>query len=314
MMSLQKTKLSLFERRSLLFVASAIILFAVLVSVSFARKGYFEEITHFTLKVRDGAGMKSGIQIKISGLVAGYVDHIELMPSGEVLVKLNIFSKYAQFVQKDTEAFIGRQSFVGEKEIHLYTKTESTPLEGGSLLENVNEFDLLAFSTSPQIIGFFTQNMGMFEQSKELLTQLSQVMKEANGLVALVSQDKLPIELMKNSNLLVKEVHSVLKEMKATNPHYVKDLSVLSAQLNQLSTQASQQMKALQVLIPVFEQMGPEFPRIAGRLIEALDESVVLVKALQKNYFLRDSVSKTRKEEEKKPEEKKPEERKPASE
>ena len=314
MMSLQKMKLSLFEKRSLLFVGSAIILFVVLIAVSFAKKGYFEEITVYTLKVRDGAGIKSGIQIKISGLVAGYVDRIELIKSGEALVYLNIFSKYAQFVQKETEAFIGRQSFVGEKEVHLYTKNEGAVLEPGSLIEVVNEFDLLAFSTSPQIIGFFTQNVGMFEQSKELLTQLSMVMKDANQLLSLVSQDKLPIELMKNSNLLVKEVHAVLKEMKAVNPHYVKDLSVLSAQLNQLSTQASQQMKALQTLIPVFEQMGPEFPRIAGRLIEALDESVILVKSLQKNYFLRDSVSKTRQEEEKKSGDKKTEDRKPASE
>jgi len=123
----------------------------------------------------------------------------------------------------------------------------------------------------------------------------------------------LPFELMNNSNLLVKEISGILKEMKVANPHYVRDLSVLSSQLSQLSGQATQQMKVLQALVPVFEKMGPEFPRIALRLIEALDESVVLVKALQKNYFLRDSVDKTRKEEVRKEEVRKEENRMPTS-
>lgn len=301
MLALNKVKLSTFEKKSLFFVFGSVALFLFLIVVSRAKNGYFEDINQYVLQVKDGAGMKSGVQVKISGLVAGYVDHVELSEEGNVLIQLNIFSKYGKFVQKDTEAFIGRQSFVGEKEIHLYNKSEGEQLASGETIHNVNEFDLLALSTSPQIVGFFTQNQGLFEQTKELMSQLSSIMKEANALFGQVSQEKLPLELIKNSNLLVKEVNSVLKEMRATNPHYVKDISMMSGQLNQLSVQATQQMKALQVLIPVFEKMGPEFPRIAMRLIEALDESVVLVKALQKNYFLKDSVQKTRKEEERKP-------------
>jgi phospholipid/cholesterol/gamma-HCH transport system substrate-binding protein len=301
MLALSKVKLSTFEKKSLFFVFGSIVLFLSLIVVSRAKNGYFEEFNQYVLNVKDGAGMKPGVQVKISGLVAGYVDHVVLSEVGLVEIQLNIFKKYSKFVQKDSVAFIGRQSFVGEKEIHLYNKFESTQLAAGEPIQNVNEFDLLALSTSPQIVGFFTQNQGLFEQTKELMGQLSSIMKEANALFGQISQEKLPVELMKNSNLLVKEVNSVLKEMRVANPHYVKDISLLSAQLNQLSTQATQQMKALQVLIPVFEKIGPEFPRIAMRLIEALDESVVLVKALQKNYFLKDSVQKTRKEEDRKP-------------
>lgn len=300
-LALKKANLSAFERKSVLFLVLSIGLFALILLISQAKNGYFEDFTAYELRVKDGAGLKSGLQVKISGINAGYVRKVELLDGGEVKLTLNVFSKYHQFVQKETMAFIGRQSFVGEKEIHLYNNTVSESLPAGEQIHQVSEFDLLALSTSPQIVGFFTQNQGLFEQSKELMMQLSSIMKEANVLFSSVSKEKLPLELMKNSNALVKEVHSVLREMKSTNPHYVKDLSILSSQLSQLSEQATQQMKVLQVMAPVFEKMGPEFPRIALRLIEALDESVVLVKALQKNYFLRDSVQKIRKEEDRKP-------------
>ncbi|MFN8943580.1 MAG: MlaD family protein [Pseudobdellovibrionaceae bacterium] len=297
MIALSKVKFTVFEKKSVYFIFGSLLLFIFFVAMSKAKNGYFESVVHYQLKVKNGAGLKSGIQIKISGLSAGYVDKTELSADGEVLVELKIFSKYQQFIQKETTAFIGRQSFVGEKEIHLFNEETSEPLVSGSQISAVKEFDLLAMSTSPQLIGFFTQNSGVLDQTKQLLNQLSQIMGEANTLFAQVSKDKLPFELMNNSNLLVKEISGILKEMKVANPHYVRDLSVLSSQLSQLSGQATQQMKVLQALVPVFEKMGPEFPRIALRLIEALDESVVLVKALQKNYFLRDSVDKTRKEE-----------------
>ncbi|MFN7904435.1 MAG: MlaD family protein [Pseudobdellovibrionaceae bacterium] len=306
MIALRKAKFTVFEKKSVFFIIGSILLFIFLVAVSKAKNGYFESVVHYQLKVKNGAGLKSGIQIKISGLSAGYVDKTELAADGQVLVELQIFSKYQQFIQKETTAFIGRQSFVGEKEIHLFNEEPSEPLVSGSQISAVKEFDLLAMSTSPQLIGFFTQNSGVLDQTKQLLNQLSQIMGEANILFAQVSKDKLPFELMNNSNLLVKEISGILKEMKGANPHYVRDLSVLSSQLSQLSGQATQQMKVLQALVPVFEKMGPEFPRIALRLIEALDESVVLVKALQKNYFLRDSVDKTRKEEVRKEENRMP--------
>ncbi len=43
--------------------------------------------------------------------------------------------------------------------------------------------------------------------------------------------------------------------------------------------------------------MGPELPRTSKRAIEALDETVVTLKALQKSFLLRGSVQEVRTEE-----------------
>ena len=52
-------------------------------------------------------------------------------------------------------------------------------------------------------------------------------------------------------------------------------------------------------LAPAFDSVGEELPRASLRALEALDEAVVLLKAMQKTFLLSGKVEDVREEEEK---------------
>jgi phospholipid/cholesterol/gamma-HCH transport system substrate-binding protein len=49
--------------------------------------------------------------------------------------------------------------------------------------------------------------------------------------------------------------------------------------------------------LPLLQQVAPEFPRTSRRAMEALDETVVTLKALQKSFILRGGAKEVREEE-----------------
>jgi phospholipid/cholesterol/gamma-HCH transport system substrate-binding protein len=52
-------------------------------------------------------------------------------------------------------------------------------------------------------------------------------------------------------------------------------------------------------LTPAIAEIAPDLPRTTRRAVEALDETVVVLKAIQKSWFFRSNVKDVRQEEEK---------------
>jgi phospholipid/cholesterol/gamma-HCH transport system substrate-binding protein len=53
------------------------------------------------------------------------------------------------------------------------------------------------------------------------------------------------------------------------------------------------------VVLPALAAIAPELPQTSKRAVEALDEAVVLMKALQRSFFVKGNAEKVRKEEQK---------------
>ena len=52
-----------------------------------------------------------------------------------------------------------------------------------------------------------------------------------------------------------------------------------------------------QRMVPIIEEMGPELPGASKTIIQALNETVITLKAMQKTIFLRSSVREVLEEE-----------------
>ena len=57
----------------------------------------------------------------------------------------------------------------------------------------------------------------------------------------------------------------------------------------------------LQKLTPAINALAPDLPRTTQRAVEALDQTVILLKAMQKSWMLRSNVEKVKEEEQRKP-------------
>ena len=73
----------------------------------------------------------------------------------------------------------------------------------------------------------------------------------------------------------------------------------MGKQMGQLIASLSTLAKEFEKLAPAIQEVAPDLPRTSRRAVEALDEAVVLLKAMQKSIFLRGNVEDVREEESK---------------
>jgi phospholipid/cholesterol/gamma-HCH transport system substrate-binding protein len=99
----------------------------------------------------------------------------------------------------------------------------------------------------------------------------------------LLSFNKMSNEVTKMTG----ELNLFLPQMRAESPEIGKQLSQLVGQLNTLTS----------LVTPAFKEVGPELPRASRRAVEALDEMVITLKAMQKSFLLSGKVKDVKEEE-----------------
>jgi phospholipid/cholesterol/gamma-HCH transport system substrate-binding protein len=94
------------------------------------------------------------------------------------------------------------------------------------------------------------------------------------------------------SNLAVttQELNNILPELNRANPELAKDVAEMSKNLAGLT-------KDFRVLGPALTAVGPELPQATKRAVEALNETVIMLKAMQKSMLIRGAVQDVREEE-----------------
>ncbi|MDZ4084637.1 MAG: hypothetical protein U1E10_16975, partial [Bdellovibrionales bacterium] len=86
------------------------------------------------------------------------------------------------------------------------------------------------------------------------------------------------------------EVHKAMPEVTKHSPEMLGHLSKIARNMSVLTDE-------LQKTLPMMQKLAPEIPRASERALEALDETVVTLKALQKSFLLRGSAAEVREEE-----------------
>jgi phospholipid/cholesterol/gamma-HCH transport system substrate-binding protein len=122
--------------------------------------------------------------------------------------------------------------------------------------------------------------MGNMNEMSEEVIKLSRQMTYKENLKKTISQ----------TAILTKELNVILPELNRQNPQLAKNLAQLTGSLAQMT----EDFKSVTVMMKSY---GPEIPTVAKRALEALDEATVLMKAMQKNFFLRNAVQEVNKEE-----------------
>ena len=86
-------------------------------------------------------------------------------------------------------------------------------------------------------------------------------------------------------------------ELKTILPELNHEVPSLGRQLGQLVKSVTVLAKEFETLTPAIKEIAPDLPRTSRRAVEALDETVVLLKALQKSFLLRGNVKEVKEEE-----------------
>jgi phospholipid/cholesterol/gamma-HCH transport system substrate-binding protein len=312
-----KLKFSKFERVAGLFVLTAFLGFCTSLASIALKQGWFETKVYFTTYFDNAEGVHPGTVVQISGLRAGSVEEVELTVDNKIFLKFYVFSKFAEKVRRDSIASLIRPFVIGERVIDISAGSQfSETLAADSLLPSTEAFDLMTvmsgrklgnyLSTMSDMMGnlkalaeaFLDKNrtealVRMFDRIEPLIKNLNLMSTEVTKMTKQMNKDERLGTVMRELATTTKQLNNILPEFSEKAPQLAADMTTLVKNLSVLTEE-------FKVVIPAIAQIAPDLPRVSKRAVEALDEAVVLMKALQKSYFVRGSAEEVRQEEAKK--------------
>ncbi len=316
-----RIKFNYYERIAGIFVITAI-LGALASSVGVAiKRGWLESKVSLRTNLESADGLRIGTQVQVAGLKAGSVTDIELKSDNSILVHFEVKSRFFDRIKKDSYVQVTRPFIIGEKILDVSVGSDESKqvakLELIPSKQTLDIMDLMSGKRLGPLLSNFTkllENMKfiadafvdkkrgkdfieIYDQLKPTLKNVNQMSTQLTTLTRNMNKNLKLIKTLDNISLTSSEVNKILPAFSEQAPELGKDVTQLTKNLAAITQE-------LQVFLPMVREMAPEVPAVSNRAIEALNETVVLLKALQKTWVLKSASEEVREEEDK---------RKPAS-
>lgn len=302
-----KTKFNKFERIAGLFVATALLGSAAIALGVMVKKGFLEEKLHLATELRSADGVHEGTQVQMAGLRAGSVTEVKLIATDRILVKFDIGEAYRDRVRDVSVVTLTRPFIIGEKVLDVSVGGDGDRrVADNAILKSEETVDLMDLASGRKLGAYLasmsaiTENakfiveqilnpkrskniLKMFDDMQPLVRNVVGISGETNSLLHQLNQKKQLVHLVDNMAQMSDEVNLMLPEFRKQSPQMAQDLAKITKSMAVLSAQ-------LEKTLPLLNEIGPELPHAARRAFEALDETVVTLKALQKSFLMRGNV------------------------
>lgn len=233
------------------------------------KKGFFEPKVAFHTYAKTSNSIRPGMSVQLAGIRAGSVGEVTLGHNGQVKVEFVIFRKYVDRIKTDSQMQLIRPSLLGERSLEITLGSEhADAAQPGSLIRMGVSDDAIDMLSGKRI----TALLDNFEAiSAETLLVLKQV-SHGNNLRHLVGNLRTTTDQLKSS-VKAEDLSAILSNM-----------STMSRELAKVSSQVNSSTKNL--------------PASVENLDELLNETVILVKGMQKNFLFSGGVKEAREEQE----------------
>ncbi|MFN7728933.1 MAG: MlaD family protein [Bdellovibrio sp.] len=310
-----KIKFNQFEKVAGLFVLGAIGLFLMSMLGVAMKQGWFDSKVTYMTKFKAAEGLHAGATVQIAGLRAGSVDEVELTEDNMILVHFSILEKFTNRIKVDSQAQLIRPFIIGERALEVTVgSTEAARLDPKTVLRGHDTMDLMTV-LSGRNLGESLAHMGemmdslktlarafldkdrtqsmiqMFDRVDPLLKNLNTMSTEVIKLSRQATKDDNLGRVMAELSVTTRELNALIPLINQKAPKMGQDIEHLVGNLAVLTEQ-------FKVFIPALAEIGPDLPHASRRAVQALDEAVVLLKAMQKSFLIRGSVEDVREEEE----------------
>jgi len=323
-----KVKFNKFERVAGLFVLSTILGGLALVVVIAIKQGWFETKVRFQTTLTNADGVHAGTLVQMAGLRAGAVTAVELRSNNEVHVSFEISEKYHDLVREDSVVRMIRPFIISEKVVDVSVGNLKLPqAKPGTELQSMQTADIMDFISGKTLAPYF-DTMGkmmenlrivaeaildpersrdiirIFDELRPLTQNMNSMAKQVADLLRDSNKNKQLVRTINNLASMTTELNKLLPEMNKIvpelagvakdSPKLTADMAKIAANLAVLTDEMSSTLPAIKETL---HEVGPEVPRAARRAMEALDETVVTLKALQRSFILRGNAREVREEE-----------------
>jgi phospholipid/cholesterol/gamma-HCH transport system substrate-binding protein len=311
---MMKVKFNKFERVAGLFVLVAIIGFVVAMATVAIQQGWFEQKVYFVTKFQNVDGVHPGTNVQMAGLKAGSVEEVELLSNNIIQVRFYVLGKFSNRVKEDSYAQLIRPFIIGDRVLELSVGADDAkPLQANAVIPSHETIDLMSIFSGRNLHQYLSTFSGMLENLKTLaeafldkertqsfikmfdridplLKNLNTMSVEVIKLSKMATKDENLAVVLKNVAKTTDEINDMLPVIKEKAPEMAKDITKLVKNMNLLTDE-------FKVVLPALAEIAPHLPRTSRRAVEALDEAVVLMKAMQKTFLVKGSAQEVREEE-----------------
>lgn len=306
-------KITKYERIAGAFVLLLGMGFFVLLVTVIIQKGWLSSKARYYTELQTASGIHTGTQVVISGLRAGWVESVDFESVGKVRVTFEVLKKYQKYVTVGTEVQVVRPFIVGEKVLELKVGDGSQEMLAlGSKIPNLGGIDLVDV-LSGRLLGPLLDDMMVVSSDIRTFTDtmrkqnldknLAKAVSEFSGMVTNMSAmgrelSRAGYTLNKSKRLerLVRQTENITTSLNQILPSAAAQSPEIMSQLPQLVANLTELSNSMRQLAPMMESI-PDLPETSRRAAEAIDESVVLMKAMQRFFFIDGKVKDVREEE-----------------
>ncbi len=307
-------KFNKFERVAGLFVMIFIITSISGVIVVAYKRDWTADKIFLSTEFENADGVHSGTDVLIAGLRAGSVEDVELLDTNKIKVNFKILEKFRSKIKEDSLAQLIRPFVIGERVLELTVGSPESPIvQEHAVMMSHETLDIMTVLSGRRLGDYLEAMNGLLANVKILVDAFTN--KERTESIVKTFDQIEP--LVRNLNVMSEEVIKLSRQ--ATRRDHLGtvlgQLSTTTQQLNQVipividrAPQFEKDMNKImqniavltdnfRLLTPTIVQMAPSLPKTSRRAVEALDEAVVLLKAMQKSMFMRGNVEEVREEE-----------------
>lgn len=259
------------KHKGFYFLVVAVGLFGLLFAAAAYRQSWFAPTDRYRVELSSADGLKTGTAVMMTGLRAGKITQIELLPGDRVRVEFQILRRYSQLLKRDAQLLVFRPYLVGEKVLSLKSGTASEVLAPGSQLAGEEAMELVDFLRGDRISPYLKSLTDLLEQVQRVTSPKDQ------GVLKLYGQ---AFDSLKAIEKIAGELKIIRSEL-ATNAHLQKVITDLS----QSSGQMKQLMEGGVTMLP--------------QINKTLGETVFTLQAMQRSFILRGGVERLREEDKK---------------
>lgn len=314
MSSGMKNKFNKIERVAGLFVLLAIAgVFVTAVSVA-VKQGWFATKIYYSSTFENADGIHPGTVVQMAGLHAGAVDDVELQSDNKIKVNFYVLSKFQPRIRQDSTAQLIRPFIIGDRALEVSVGSEASPeVPQHEMIASNETLDIMSLLSGKSLgthlakLSSTLENLAhmvealtdkdrtqslvrIFDRLDPLLANIEVMAAEMTKLSRQATYKGNLQNVVSNLSVTTHELNTILPDLNRENPELAKDLAQMSKNLASLTND-------FKVLGPALKSVGPELPQATHRAVEALNETVIMLKAMQKSLFIRSSVQEVREEE-----------------
>ena len=304
-------RLSRFEKTAGLFVGAALSLSIAGVGGVALKNGWFARKVSFRTELETAEGIHAGTLVQIAGLRVGAVTDVELDEFDHVHVHFEILEKFKTRMRADSRVQVLRPFLLSEKVLDVSSgSADAERLAEGASIPSSASTDLIDLLTGKRM-GLLLASLDHLAESFAIFGEAFADPKRSRAMVKTFDRLGPTLDsLGRAAGEVAQATHALNRNERADaiagNLALVaRELGVLVPELAQEAPHAGRQLgeivRNLNVLTGEFAKLTPDLPRTSHRAVEALDETVLLLKAMQKSFLFRGGVREVLDEEKRKP-------------